>query len=474
MTTEDPVAIGWEEWVSLPDLGLPAIKAKADTGARTSSLHAFSVEPYVAGGKRFVRFGIHPVIDQPGIELFCTAELIGMREITSSNGESELRPIIRTHVRVAGREWPIEVSLANREGMTYRMLLGRSAMRGRLMVDPLASCLHGEMSPELYAGHRSRTPPARALKIGILSREPGSYTTRRLAEVADARGHMVEVINTTRCYMNITSERPEVLIGGHALSGFDAIIPRVGASVTFYGMAVVRQFELMGVYCLNGAQAIGRSRDKLYAHQLLAQAGVGMPATGMAHSPDDTLDLIAKVGGAPLVVKLLEGTQGKGVVLTETRKAAESVIGAFRGLRANILVQEYIKEAGGADVRCLVIGKRVVAAMRRQGAEGDFRSNLHRGGRGEKIRITREERATAVKAAKTLGLNVAGVDLLQSKAGPRVLEVNSSPGLEGIEKVTGKDIAGAIIEYVEANARPRAKAPARSRRQPPALRVAGE
>ncbi|MEQ8229428.1 MAG: 30S ribosomal protein S6--L-glutamate ligase [Rhodospirillales bacterium] len=463
MSTEDPIVIGWEEWVSLPELGLPAIKAKADTGARTSSLHAFSVEPFSTGGKKMVRFGIRPVTEKPAIELFCTAELIGQREITSSNGESELRPIIRTKVRVAGEEWPIEISLTNREGMSYRMLLGRAAMKGRMIVNPLASYVHGEMSPDIYDDHRPEADPSPSLKIGILSREPGSYTTQRMVEVAEQRGHMVDVINTTRCYMNITSRKPEVLIGGHSLEGFDAIIPRIGSSVTFYGMAVVRQFELMGVYCVNGAQAIGRSRDKLYAHQLLAQAGVGMPATGMAHSPDDTLDLIQKVGGPPLVVKLLEGTQGKGVVLTETRKAAESVIGAFRGLKANILVQEFIKESGGADVRCFVIGNKVVAAMRRQGAEDDFRSNLHRGGKGEKIKITREERATAVKAARTLGLNVAGVDLLQSTSGPKVLEVNSSPGLEGIEKVTGKDIAGAVIDYVEANAH--AKPTARRRRQ---------
>ena len=456
MNTEDPIVIGWEEWISLPELGLPAIKAKADTGARTSSLHAFSIEPFSAGGKRMVRFGIRPITERPSIELYCTAELIGEREITSSNGRSEVRPIVRTKVRIAGEEWPIEVSLSNREGMTYRMLLGRSAMKGRMIVNPLASCVHGEMSPDIYDEHHHEPEPEKSLKIGLLSREPSSYTTQRLVEVAASRGHLVEVINTTRCYMNITSRKPEVLIGGHSLEGFDAIIPRIGASVTFYGMAVVRQFELMGVYCVNGAQAIGRSRDKLYAHQLLAQAGVGMPATGMAHSPDDTLDLIQKVGGTPLVVKLLEGTQGKGVVLTETRKAAESVIGAFRGLRANILVQEFIKESGGADVRCFVIGNKVVAAMRRQGAEDDFRSNLHRGGKGEKIKITREERATAVKAAKTLGLNVAGVDLLQSVSGPRVLEVNSSPGLEGIEKVTGQDIASAVIEYVEANAHPKA------------------
>lgn len=451
----DPIEIGWEEWVSLPELGLPAVKAKADTGAKTSSLHAFSVEPYMAGGKKRVRFGIHPIIDQPKIEMFCTAELVGERDIVSSNGEKERRYIVKSSVRIAGQEWSIEISLTNREGMNYRMLLGRSAMKGRLIVNPLATCVHGEISPEVYHDYDETTPAVRSLKIGILSREPGSYTTRRLAEVADQRGHMVEIIDTTRCYVNITSRKPEVLLGGRNLADFDVIIPRVGASVTFYGMAVVRQFEMMGTYCVNSSEGIGRSRDKLFAHQILAQAGVGMPVTGMAHSPDDSSDLIKKVGGAPLVIKLLEGTQGKGVVLAETQKAAQSVIGAFRGLRANILVQEFVAESSGVDIRCLVVGNKVVGAMKRQGAEDDFRSNLHRGGTASKVKISREERAAAVKAAKVLGLNVAGVDLLRSNSGPKVLEVNSSPGLEGIEKATGKDIAMNILDFVELNAKGR-------------------
>jgi ribosomal protein S6--L-glutamate ligase len=292
------------------------------------------------------------------------------------------------------------------------------------------------------------------MKIAILSRNKSIYSTARLVEAATRRGHETRVIDTPRAYMNIASHRPEIHYNGEALTGFDAVIPRIGASITFYGTAVLRQFEIMGVYPLNESVAISRSRDKLRSLQLLARKGIGLPVTGFAHSPDDIEDLITMVGGAPLVIKLLEGTQGIGVVLTETRKAAESVIEAFLGLRANILVQEYIKEAGGADIRCFVIGDKVVASMKRQAVAGEFRSNLHRGGSASVIKITPEERSTAVRAANIMGLNVAGVDILRSNHGPVVMEVNSSPGLEGIENTTGKDIAGMVIEFIERNARP--------------------
>jgi ribosomal protein S6--L-glutamate ligase len=291
------------------------------------------------------------------------------------------------------------------------------------------------------------------MKIGILSRNPKLYSTSRLVEAAQARGHEVHVIDTMRCYMNITSMKPEVHYKGEKLAGFDAVIPRIGASVTFYGTAVLRQFEMMGVYPVNESVAISRSRDKLRSLQLLSRKGIGLPVTGFAHRPDDVDDLIKMVGGAPLVIKLLEGTQGIGVVLAETKGAAESVIEAFMGLQANILVQEFIKEAGGADIRCFVIGEKVVAAMKRQGKEGEFRSNLHRGGSANLIRITPEERSTAVRAAQTMGLNVCGVDLLRSNHGPVVMEVNSSPGLGGIEAATGKDVAGLIIDFIEKNAK---------------------
>ena len=292
------------------------------------------------------------------------------------------------------------------------------------------------------------------MKIAILSRNAQLYSTSRLVEAAEERGHEVRVIDPLLCYMTIASQRPTIHYKGEELTGFDAIIPRIGASITFYGTAVARQFEMMGVYNVNESVAISRSRDKLRSLQLLARKGIGLPVTGFAHSTRFTNDLIQLAGGAPLVVKLLEGTQGIGVVLTETEKAAESVIEAFRGLKTNILVQEFIKEADGADIRCLVVGEKVVAAMKRQGREGEFRSNLHRGGSATIVRLTPEERSTAVRAARIMGLNVAGVDLLRSNHGPVVMEVNSSPGLEGIEKATDKDVAGLIIQFIEKQAKP--------------------
>lgn len=292
------------------------------------------------------------------------------------------------------------------------------------------------------------------MKIAVLSRNRRLYSTRRIIEAAESRGHEVTVIDVLRCYMNIVSRHPSVHLEGKELQGFDAVIPRIGASVTSYGTAVLRQFEVMGVYTLIESVALARSRDKLRSLQLLSRKGIGLPVTGFANKPGDTKDLVKMVGGAPLVIKLLEGTQGIGVVLAETAKAAESVIEAFMGLKADILVQEFIEEAGGSDIRCLVVGGKVVAAMRRQAPEGEFRSNLHRGGSASLVKISPEERQTAVSAAKILGLSVAGVDLLRSARGPLVMEVNSSPGLEGIEAASGKDVAGIIIEHLEKNARP--------------------
>ncbi len=290
------------------------------------------------------------------------------------------------------------------------------------------------------------------MKIAILSRNPRLYSTKRLVEAAKERDHEVRVIDALRCYMDITAHNPTIHYKGEELTDFDAVIPRIGASITFYGTAVVRQFEMMGVYSLNESVAITRSRDKLRSMQLLSRKGIGLPVTGFAHSPDDIEGLIAEVGGAPLVIKLLEGTQGLGVVLAETKKAAESVIQAFMGMDANILVQEYIKESKGNDIRCLVVDGKVVAAMQRTAAPGEFRSNLHRGGSASLVKINPEERSAATRAAKTMGLNVCGVDLLRSNHGPVVLEVNSSPGLEGIETATGKDVATLIIKCIEKNA----------------------
>jgi ribosomal protein S6--L-glutamate ligase len=292
------------------------------------------------------------------------------------------------------------------------------------------------------------------VKIAILSRNKKLYSTRKLVEAAEKRGHTVRVIDVLRCYMNITPKSPEIHYRGAKLERFDAVIPRIGASVTFYGAAVVRQFEVMGTYCVNESVAITRARDKLRSLQLLARRGIGLPVTAFAHSPDDTADIIKLVRGAPVIIKLIEGAQGKGVVLADTDKAASSVIGAFRDLDAYFLVQEFIEEAKGSDIRCFVVGGQVVAAMKRKAAPGEFRSNLHRGGSASIVKLTRQEIRTAQRAARILGLNVAGVDIVRTGNGPAVLEVNSSPGLEGIEATTGVDIAGRIIEFIEQHAKP--------------------
>jgi len=447
------ISLGWEEWVSLPTLGLPAIKAKIDTGARTSALHAVAVEPFGSERNPQVRFIMHPNPDDPSIEVICSAKVIDRRLVSSSNGERESRFVIEAPMTINGETWPIHITLTNRETMGYRMLLGRSAITEYMHIVPSASFLQPTLSFDAYKKPRRKNRTRRPLRIGILTQEPGNYSNRHMIKAAEARGHVIECIETSRCYMAINDHAPAVHYDGKALPRYDAIIPRIGTRMTFYGMAIVRQFEMMGVYCLNSAAAIGASRDKLLAHQMLAQHKLGMPNTAFAMSSRDTKGIIDLAGGSPVVVKLLSSTQGKGVVLAETKKAAEALVDAFRGLDAHFLVQEFIKEASGTDIRCFVVDGKVVGAIQRTAQPGEFRSNLHQGGSATKIKISKEERRSAVKAARVLKLNVAGVDMLRSDTGPKILEVNSSPGLQGIEKATGKDIATIIIESIEANVR---------------------
>ncbi|MEM7067452.1 MAG: 30S ribosomal protein S6--L-glutamate ligase [Pseudomonadota bacterium] len=453
----EPFKLGWEEWLALPELGLAALKAKVDTGARTSALHASIIEPFGSVNKPQVRFLVQPDPENPDLEIVCSAPVVDRRNVTSSNGESELRYVIETEFEIGDKRWRSEITLTNRENMAYRMLLGRSALTDDMVIDPNESFAQGELGYNLYRKTRRKQPIQRALRIALLTREPNNYSSQRLIEAAEERGHVIETINTTRCYLKMGGLRPEVHYDGKPLPYYDAVIPRIGASVTEYGMAVLRQFTSTGAYCLNSADAIGSSRDKLLAHQILTAGKVGTPVTAFAHSPKDTQHLIELIGGAPAVVKLLSSTQGKGVVLAETKKAAESLVDAFRGLNANFLIQQFVKEAGGADLRCFVIGNRVVAGMKRQAPEGEFRSNLHRGGTAKRVRLTKEIRDTARLASRLLGLSVAGVDILESNEGPKVLEVNSSPGLEGVEKASGKDIAGLIIDHIEAHVRPLTK-----------------
>ncbi len=452
----DPITLGWEEWLGLPDLGLPTLRAKVDTGARTSALHAFEIETFGSARAPKVRFDIHPVPGRDDLSITCSAPVIDRREVTSSNGETEMRYVIETLLDVGdGQTWPIEVTLTDRGGMTSRMLLGRQALREDVVVTPSERFLRPERSFDVYSAKKiKQVTPNRVLRIAVLSREPNTYSTMRLVHEGESRGHTVEVIDTTRCYMAINALAPEVYYDGQRLPRYDAVIPRIGASITSYGTAVIRQFETLGTYCVNGSEGISASRDKLHAHQILARHRVGMPTTAFAASPKDTDNLISLVGTAPLIVKLLESTQGKGVVMAETKKAAQSVIDAFRGLKANFLVQDFVKEAAGEDIRCLVIAGKVVASMRRTAAGDDFRSNLHRGGTAEAVKISPAERSAAVKAAKAFNLGMAGVDLLRSSEGPKLLEVNSSPGLEGIEKASKKNISGLLYDHIEAQVKP--------------------
>lgn len=462
MTDKAPFALGWEEWASLPALGLPALKIKVDTGAKTSALHAFDIEPFGKADAPKVRFNIHPVPGREDITISCSADVVDRREVTSSNGETELRYVIASEIAMGERVWPIEITLTNRTNMAYRMLLGRQAIRDDMIVQPSESFCQPRLDDAVYFTTAIRdTVAPRALRIAVLSREPDNFSTLRLVEEGEKRGHVVEVIDTTRCYMVINAMAPEIYYDGERLPRYDAVIPRIGASVTSYGTAVIRQFETIGTFCVNGSEGITKSRDKLQAHQVLARHRIGMPTTAFAASPKDTDNLIALAGSAPLIVKLLESTQGRGVVLAETKKAAQSVISAFRGLKANFLVQHFVKEAAGVDIRCVVIDGKVVAAIKRSSSGGDFRSNLHLGGQATKVRISKEERDTAVRSAKAFGLRMAGVDLLRAEDGPKVLEVNSSPGFEGAETTTDKNIAGAILDMIEKRMRP---APARKGR----------
>ncbi len=445
------IVVGSEEWCALPQAGIPAIKARVDSGAKTSALHAVNIVPFKKDNTPWVSFDVHPLQNNGKTTVHCEAPIHDKRRVKSSSGSSEMRYVIKTVLSIAEDTWEVEVTLTNRDTMGYRMLLGRQAMSGKMLVDPEASCLLGELSPDILGQYYStHVIEATGLKIGLLASNPDLYSNRRIVEAGQERGHEVEFLNIKDCYIKLDGKNPEMHYrGGRILDDFDAIIPRIRPSATFYGCALTRHFEAMGVYTLNSASAITQSRDKLYALQLLINNGLPIPTTGFANSPLDTDELIKMVGGAPLIVKLLEGTQGKGVVLAETKKAAESLINAFKSLRANILVQEFVKEANGKDIRCFVVNGRVVESIMRTAAPGEFRANIHMGGTASIVRITPEEKRVAILAAKTMNLKVAGVDIIRGQNGPLLLEVNSSPGLEGIEGVSSKDIAGKMIEAIE-------------------------
>jgi ribosomal protein S6--L-glutamate ligase len=451
---QNKIILGSEEWCSFPELGIPAIKARVDSGAKTSALHAINIAPFLKEGINWVKFDINPIQNNLKTVIHCEALLIDKRIVKSSSGFREQRYVIQSNINIGSDIWAIEMTLTNRDSMGFRMLLGREAMSGRILVDPEQKYLLGQTTTEnLKDLYVNSIPNKSGLRIGLLASNPELYSNKRIMEAGEMRGHEMHFLNIKECYMKLDADQPEIHYrGGKVLDNFDAVIPRIRPSITFYGCALTRQFEAMKVYCLNSAAAITQSRDKLFSLQLLLRNGVDIPTTGFANSPLDTDDLIKMVGGSPLIVKLLEGTQGKGVVLAETKKAAESVINAFKSLNANILVQEFIKEANGKDLRLFVVDGKVVASIQREAAPGEFRANIHMGGTASIVKPTADEKRIAIKAAKAMDLRVAGVDIIRSSKGPLLLEVNSSPGLEGIEGATKLDIAGKIIEYLEKNA----------------------
>ena len=439
--------VGWEEWVSLPELNLPALVVKTDTGADLSALHAFNIQTFGKEDNLMVRFGINPIDTDERFSIFCSARVIDQKNITSSNGISELRYVIETEIIIGDVKKKIPVTLTNRENMKYKMIIGRSALDG-FKISADKSFLQTTLNYDLYKKVKNYNH-RRALRIGILSLEPYNYSNLKIIAAAENNGHHCEILNTKRCYLNIESDNPEVHYDGSVLPHYDVIIPRIGPSITKYGMAVVRQFEAMGTFCLNSSASIGTSRDKLAAHQALAFNRISMPDTAFANSPRDTQNIIDLTSGGPLVVKLLESSQGRGVVLAETKKAASSVISAFQKLNAAFIVQDFVKGANGSDIRLFVISGKVVASMMRSASDDDFRSNLHAGGKASKVKITQEERKIAKEATKAMGLNIAGVDILRSTNGPKVLEVNSSPGLQGIQTINNINVASLIIDYIE-------------------------
>ena len=443
--------IGSAEWCSFETLKIPAIKARIDSGAKTSSIQATHIRRFKRGGESWVSFEVNPLQDNLSFSIQCESKIIDTRMVRSSSGISEKRFVIQVPVSIGENTFEIELTLANRDGMEFRMLLGREAMQDRFLVNPSTRYKFGDYNEdELKSMYSYLVYRKSGLNIGLLATDRTLYSNKRLMEAGIARGHEMRFYNIQQCYMRLDADTPEVRYrGGSIINDLDAIIPRIRPSMTFYGCALLRQFDSIGAFCLNSDTSISQSRDKLFSSQLFTSNKINIPITGFAKSPLDTKDLIDMVGGAPLIIKLLQSAQGKGVVSAETNKAAESVINAFKSLQANILVQEFIKEASGKDLRCFVVNGKVVASIERTAPKGEFRSNIHIGGTAKKVKITAEERKLAVKAAKILNLAVAGVDIIRSNKGPLLLEVNSSPGLEGIESATGKNIANEMIMAIE-------------------------
>lgn len=443
--------IGSEEWCAFPELALPAVKARIDSGAKTSSIHAFNIQTFRRNQKLWASFEVHPLQNDRKTVIRCERPVVDKRSVKSSSGLAETRYVVSTEIKMGEESWSIELTLANRDSMGYRMLLGREAMSGRLMVDPEQSFCLGSRSNKsllkLYSGNETKSS---GLKIALLGSDSELYSHQRLLEAGEERGHEMLFLDIRQCYFKLDVENPELHSrGGTFLSDLNAVITRIKPSLTDYGCALARQFECMKVLTANSADAVSKSRDKLLFLELMLKHGLSIPISGFAHSALDTTDLIDMVGGAPLIVKLLGGSQGRGVMLAETKKQAETLVNAFKTQQVELVVQEFIKEADGKDLRCFVIDGKLIASIQRTAAVGEFRANQRFGGSSKVIKLTPQERKLAIGVTKVLGLNVAEVVLIRSNRGPLVLDVNATPALEAIENATGKDIAGMMIASLE-------------------------
>lgn len=453
MPKTPPTIIGRAEKIDLRDFGVENVPAKVDTGADTSSIWASSIEER-EDGLYFVLFAPESEYYTGKVQHFTKPDY-ELTRVANSFGQKELRYKVKLRITLKDRKVRATFTLSDRSLKTYPILLGRKLLHGKFLVDvadgdPLHE-LEQEKAEQLkrdLAKVTRKASNANGLKIAILSKGPGNYSTKRLKEEALARGHEVRVINYAKCYVSLESNKPVVRYEGESLHDIDVVIPRIAANLTSYGASIVRQFEMQNVFTTTTSIALVRSRDKLRSTQLLAKAGVGVPKTVFARETADVDDVLDQVGGAPVIIKVARGTHGNGVVLAETRKAAKAVMQAFYVEGVSFIVQEFVAESAGTDIRAFVVNGKVVASMQRQSLDDDFRSNLHQGGEGTAVRLTEEERKTAQRAAKAMGLPICGVDMMRSERGPLVLEVNSSPGF-GIEKVTERNVAAKIIDYVE-------------------------
>lgn len=448
---KDKIIVGSEEWCSLPELGIPAVKARVDSGAKTSSLHAFNIRAFKRGGVSWVSYELHPIQHNRKVIVRCESEVVDRRMVKSSSGVAEKRFVIKTRLELFGHSWETEITLANRDSMGYRMLLGRAAMLDRILVDPSAKQLCGSISREESERLYGQTSHGvQGLKLGLLASNPRLYSNRRIIEAAEERGHEIHFIDVKQCYMKLDAENPEIHFGrGQTLNDLDAVIPRIKSDISLFGCALLRQFETVGIYSLNSPEAIAKTRDKLHSLQTLLEHGVALPASAAANTPMDVADLTDMVDGFPLVVKIAQGYKGDGVVLAETATDAETIIDAFKDVNANLLIQQFVKEAGGRDLRVLVVDGKAVAGVESNTLRDASGANLQRGSSTSPTKLSSPERRLAVRAAKALGLKVAGIDMIRTNDGPRVLDIHASPNLRYVENSSGKDLAGLLIHAVE-------------------------